>query len=64
MEHSFDPASVRDQFPALARQVNGQHAIFTDGPAGSQVPRRVAAAISDYLFHHNANHGGAFVTSR
>jgi cysteine desulfurase family protein (TIGR01976 family) len=54
----------RLRFPALAREVNGQPAVFFDGPAGSQVPRRVADAISDYLLNHNANHGGLFATSR
>jgi cysteine desulfurase family protein (TIGR01976 family) len=54
----------RLRFPALAREVNGQPAVFFDGPAGSQVPRRVADAIADYLLNHNANHGGLFATSR
>lgn len=56
--------SCRRQFPALTRQVDGQPAIFLDGPAGTQVPRRVLDAISGYLIHHNANHGGLFCTSR
>jgi cysteine desulfurase family protein (TIGR01976 family) len=54
----------RLQFPGLARYVDGRPAVFFDGPAGSQVPRRVADAISDYLLNHNANHGGLFATSR
>lgn len=54
----------RRQFPALARQVDGQPAIFFDGPAGSQVPECVIDAISDYLRTCNANHGGLFATSR
>jgi cysteine desulfurase family protein (TIGR01976 family) len=53
----------RRQFPGLARQVGGRAAIFFDGPAGTQVPRRVIAAMGDYLAHHNANHGGVFATS-
>jgi cysteine desulfurase family protein (TIGR01976 family) len=59
----LDLPQIRAQFPGLARQVNGQPAIFTDGPAGSQVPRSVAEAISHYLLHQNANHGGIFATS-
>src|SRR5262249_55060743 len=54
----------RGQFPALARQVAGQPAIFFDGPAGSQVPECVIDAIDAYLRTSNANHGGLFVTSR
>ncbi|MBX9788657.1 MAG: cysteine desulfurase-like protein [Pirellulales bacterium] len=63
MRATFDVNSIRREFPALARQVAGQPAVFFDGPAGSQVPRRVIAAIADYLAHHNANHGGLFATS-
>lgn len=55
---------LRRQFPALAREVDGQSAVFFDGPAGTQVPRRVIDAVSDYFSHHNANHGGQFATSR
>ena len=56
--------SCRRQFPALSRMVNGRPAAFFDGPAGTQVPRRVIDAISDYLTRHNANHGGMFATAR
>jgi len=55
---------VRAQFPALAQSVNGQPAVFLDGPAGTQVPRQVIAAMTDYLVHSNANVYGAFATSR
>ena len=59
-----DLIDCRRHFPALARTVAGEPAVFFDGPAGSQVPRRVADAVSDYLLNHNANHGGHFATSR
>ncbi len=59
-----DFADCRKQFPALRRLINSRPAVFFDGPAGSQVPQRVIDAISDYLTNHNANHGGAFTTSR
>jgi cysteine desulfurase family protein (TIGR01976 family) len=55
---------VRAQFPSLAQTVNGQPAIFLDGPAGTQVPRQVIAAITEYLQTSNANTCGAFATSR
>lgn len=55
---------IRRQFPAICRTVNGTSAAYFDGPAGSQVPQCVVDAIADYLTHHNANRGGAFVSSR
>ena len=54
---------ARQQFPALLRQVNERTAVFLDGPAGTQVPQSVIDAITNYYAQHNANHGGAFVTS-
>lgn len=54
---------LRQQFPALARQHRRQRVVYLDGPAGTQVPQRVIDAISDYLSHRNANHGGLFPTS-
>ena len=55
---------ARQQFPALLRQVNERTAVFLDGPAGTQVPQSVIDAITNYYVQHNANHGGAFVTSQ
>ena len=60
----IDVSWVRAQFPSLAQTVNGQPAVFLDGPGGTQVPQRVIDAISDYLEHDNANTGGAYATSR
>jgi cysteine desulfurase family protein (TIGR01976 family) len=37
---------------------------YFDGPGGTQVPRRVAEAVSDYLLHHNGNTHWAFATSQ
>lgn len=54
----------RRQFPALTRRVGDQPAVYLDGPAGTQVPQRVIDAISNYLAHVNANHGGLFPTGR
>lgn len=56
--------TLRRQFPALSRTHNGLPVAYFDGPAGTQVPQRVIEAISNYLAHKNANHGGAFATSR
>ena len=54
---------IRSQFPALTQKINGQPAIFFDGPGGTQVPGAVLDAISDYLVRSNANAHGAFATS-
>lgn len=59
----FDLGWVRDQFPSLSQEINGQPMTFFDGPGGTQVPRSTIAAMSDYLIHSNANAHGAFVTS-
>ncbi len=60
----FDVDSLRQQFPALNRLRDGRHPIFLDGPGGTQVPQRVIDAMVAYLTTCNANHGGAFATSR
>jgi cysteine desulfurase family protein (TIGR01976 family) len=61
---TLDLTWVRSQFPSLTQKVNGQPAVFLDGPGGTQVPQRVIDAISDYLSRNNANTGGAYPTSR
>ncbi|HQU34300.1 MAG TPA: cysteine desulfurase-like protein [Thermoanaerobaculaceae bacterium] len=59
-----DVERCRMDFPALARAENGVPLAFLDGPAGSQVPERVIAAVAQYYRTCNANTHGAFVTSR
>ena len=54
----------RQDFPALSRAQDGVPLAYLDGPAGSQVPSAVIAAISDYYRTCNANTHGAFATSR
>ncbi len=54
---------IRAQFPALTQQINGQPAIFCDGPGGTQVPGAVLDAMNDYLVKSNANAHGLFATS-
>ncbi|PYU43147.1 MAG: cysteine desulfurase-like protein [Acidobacteria bacterium] len=61
---TFDIAWVREQFPSLKLQVNGQAAAFLDGPAGTQVPKQVMDAVQNYFLTANANTNGAFLTSR
>jgi len=63
MMDTFDVAALRSQFPALAQTHDGRPVVFLDNPGGTQVPQSVVDAMSDYLVHSNANHGGASATS-
>lgn len=54
---------IRSQFPALARTHGGRPVAYFDGPGGTQVPRAVVDAMTEYLFHHNANTHWAYPTS-
>jgi cysteine desulfurase family protein (TIGR01976 family) len=56
---SLDIDYVRAQFPALA----GEWA-FMDNAGGSQVPRRVAERVSDYLLTSNVQTGASYAPSR
>ncbi|NMG07472.1 cysteine desulfurase-like protein [Brasilonema sp. UFV-L1] len=60
----LDLGWIRNQFPALSQQINGQPVIFFDGPGGTQVPNSVKIAIAQYLVTSNANAHGAFATSQ
>ena len=60
----FDSAWVRAQFPSLAMKVNGHEAVFFDGPAGTQVPRQVMDAVTNYFMTANSNNCGAFLTAQ
>lgn len=62
-DSTLDLASVRAAFPALLRQHNGKPVAFFDGPGGTQVPRRVIQAMTEYLIHHNANTHWVYPTS-
>lgn len=55
----FDVKEVRSHFPALESGV-----IHFDNPGGTQIAREALDRIRDYLVHRNANHGGAFRSSR
>ena len=56
---TFDLSLIRSQFPSLNRP-----AIFFDNPGGTQISQQSAARIQKYLLECNANHEGAFATSR
>lgn len=54
---------IRTQFPALARQHNGFPVAYFDAPGGTQTPRVVVDAVTDYLINHNANTHWEYPTS-
>lgn len=56
-------ADIRACFPALERTLNQSSVAYFDGPGGTQVPRYVVEAMTDYLYHHNANTHWAYPTS-
>ena len=55
--------AIRAHFPALAREHHGKPVAYFDGPGGTQAPRQVVEAISNYLYHHNANTHWNYPTS-
>lgn len=57
-------AQVRDQFPILARQIDGHDLVYLDNGASSQKPAAVIQAMDDFYRRHNANvHRGAHTLS-
>ncbi|MBF8289288.1 MAG: cysteine desulfurase family protein [Chloroflexi bacterium] len=60
----LDVEALRRRFPALSIAHGDGPIVFLDGPGGTQVPDVVIEAMADYLRAANANHGGAFATSR
>ena len=46
---------VRDHFPILRQEVNGQPLIYFDNAATTQKPESVINAIRDYYLNYNAN---------
>lgn len=59
-----DCLRARRDFPSLSRTVKGRPIAYLDGPAGTQVPDPVIAAIAGYYRTSNANSHGEFTTSR
>ena len=56
---TLDSTVIREHFPALRRPL-----IFLDNPGGTQIAQGSIDRLNAYLIHHNANHGGAFLTSQ
>ncbi|MBN9071097.1 MAG: cysteine desulfurase-like protein [Rhizobiales bacterium] len=60
---TLDIDRIRETFPALGLADGGRPRIYLDNPAGTQVPRGVADAVSRCLIETNANLGGFFATT-
>ncbi len=61
---SFDIASVRAAFPALAQEANGHPLAYLDSAATAQRPREVIDAVANFYRHDNANvHRGLYELS-
>ena len=51
----LDPYRIREDFPILKRQINGNPLVYFDNAATTQKPRQVIEAIKDFYENHNAN---------
>ena len=59
-----DIDACRDDFPALAQEINGQPLVYLDSAASSQPPACVIDAIAEYQRHDHANvHRGVHTLS-
>jgi len=56
--------NIRENFPALKREIKNSPVVYFDGPGGTQVPSRVIRAISNYYRFYNSNTHGHFQSSR
>lgn len=56
---TFNTTLVREQFPSLKRSD-----VFFDNPGGTQIARHSLERMQRYLLECNANHEGAFRTSK
>ncbi|MDJ0756966.1 MAG: cysteine desulfurase-like protein [Ardenticatenaceae bacterium] len=64
MPSFIDIDALRQQFPALQKQVNGRPVIYLDGPSGTQVPQTVIDSMMSYLLRDNSNRGGPSINSQ
>src|SRR6056297_1511205 len=52
---ALDVARIREDFPILQREFDGEQVVYLDNGATSQTPNQVIDAIADYYRHYNAN---------
>lgn len=61
----FHANHIRSMFPSITMPTDdGTIPIFLDNPAGTQVPKSVMEAVTEYYMTMNANSGGMFATSQ
>ncbi|RQG95110.1 aminotransferase class V-fold PLP-dependent enzyme [Natrarchaeobius chitinivorans] len=52
---SLDVEAIREEFPILEREFDGQQVVYLDNAATTQTPDPVVDAMSDYYREYNAN---------
>ncbi|WP_435177222.1 aminotransferase class V-fold PLP-dependent enzyme [Halorussus sp. AFM4] len=52
---ALDVERIREDFPVLQREFDGQQVVYLDNAATTQTPKRVVEAISEYYYEYNAN---------
>nr|MBP6757469.1 aminotransferase class V-fold PLP-dependent enzyme [Bacteroidia bacterium] len=61
----LDITKIREEFPILAKTVNGKPLIYFDNGATAQKPKQVIDAITNYYTNQNSNiHRGVHTLSR
>jgi cysteine desulfurase/selenocysteine lyase len=55
IQKSLDIYAIRQQFPALSREVKGQPLVYFDNAATTQKPQVVIDALVNYYSNYNAN---------
>ena len=61
----FDVMRVREDFPVLARRINGRALAYLDSAASAQQPAAVIDAVAGYAREHHANvHRGVHTLSQ
>jgi cysteine desulfurase / selenocysteine lyase len=61
----YDPERVRQDFPILARTINGKPLVYLDSAASAQQPLPVLRAVYEYHTHSHANvHRGVHALSQ
>ncbi|MGB5238145.1 MAG: cysteine desulfurase [Flavobacteriaceae bacterium] len=65
IQTTLDIATIRKDFPILARKVNGHPLVYLDNAATSQTPKAVIDTIVDYYSRYNSNiHRGVHALSQ
>ncbi|WP_458208466.1 aminotransferase class V-fold PLP-dependent enzyme [Haladaptatus sp. NG-SE-30] len=52
---ALDVGRIREDFPILQREFNGEQLVYLDNAATTQTPEPVVESISDYYRNYNAN---------